>query len=130
MEDATSTQMLSMGSGVGGSAGILSIAVWAPLLAAFAGNCCLVNQRLQSVHSLSAPAPCLEQHQQQLADSDVPSSGEYIPGQRLHNLSGKSKPLLFRENLLCVSLCPLSPVLSLGTADGSLALSSWHPPCR
>lgn len=39
-------------------------------------------------------------------------------------------PLVFRQNFLCFSLCPLACVLSLGTTGKSLALSSWHPPFR
>ena len=38
--------------------------------------------------------------------------------------------LMFRGNLLCVSLCPLPLVLSLGTAGKSLAPSSSPPRCR
>ncbi|XP_074997864.1 armadillo repeat-containing protein 1 isoform X2 [Calonectris borealis] len=38
--------------------------------------------------------------------------------------------LLFRGNLLSSSVCPLRLVLSLGTTEKSLALSSLHPPFR
>ena len=34
--------------------------------------------------------------------------------------------LMFKRNLLCLSLCPLPLVLSLGTAEKSLAPSSLH----
>lgn len=38
--------------------------------------------------------------------------------------------LIFGRNFLCSSLCPLPLVLSLGTTEKSLALSSLHPPFR
>ncbi|PKU46071.1 gamma-aminobutyric acid receptor subunit alpha-4 isoform x1 [Limosa lapponica baueri] len=38
--------------------------------------------------------------------------------------------LMFRKNLLCFTLCLLPPVLSLGTTEKSLALSSLFPPIR
>jgi len=39
-------------------------------------------------------------------------------------LRGKKFFLMFRQNFLCFSLCPLSLVLSLGTTEKSLAPSS------
>ena len=45
-------------------------------------------------------------------------------------LRGKNFFLMFRRNFLCLSLCPLPLVLSLGTTEKSLAPSSWHPPLR
>jgi len=38
--------------------------------------------------------------------------------------------LMFRGNLLCVSLCLLHLVLPLGTSEKSLAPSSLHPPFK
>jgi len=43
-------------------------------------------------------------------------------------LRGKKFFLMFRQNFLCFSLCPLPLVLSLGTTEKSLAPSSWNPP--
>ena len=43
-------------------------------------------------------------------------------------LTVKKYFLMFRVNLLGFSLCPLPLVLSLGTAERSLAPSSSHPP--
>jgi len=40
------------------------------------------------------------------------------------NLRGKKFFLMFRRNFLCLSLCPLPLVLSLGTTEQSLAPSS------
>ncbi|KAK4817104.1 hypothetical protein QYF61_027967 [Mycteria americana] len=44
--------------------------------------------------------------------------------------TGKKCFLRFRRNLLCFSLCPLPLVLSLGTTEKTLALSSLQPPFR
>lgn len=38
--------------------------------------------------------------------------------------------LVFKGNILCSSLCPLPLLLSLGTTEKSLSLSSLHPPIR
>jgi len=46
------------------------------------------------------------------------------------SVTAKKCFLMFRGNLLCLSLCPLPLVLSLGATEKSLALSSLHPPFR
>ena len=73
------------------------------------------------------------------AQDRVQTAFEYLQGERLHNLFGnllqcsvtlvvKKCFLMFRGNLLW--FCPLPFVLSLGTTEKSLALSSLHPPFR
>jgi len=74
-----------------------------------------------------------QDHLQQVAQDLVQVSFEYLQGRRIHNLSGQPVPatlrvkkffLMFRQNFLFFSLCPLPLVLSLGTTEKSLAPSS------
>ena len=51
-------------------------------------------------------------------------------GQGSVTLRGKKFFLIFRQNFLCFSLCPLPLILLLCTTEMNLAPSSWHPPCR
>lgn len=50
--------------------------------------------------------------------------------QCLTTLTLKKFYILFRQHLLCFSLCPLFPVLSLSITGKSLTPSSFHPPFR
>ena len=70
-------------------------------------------------------------HPQQAAQDLVQVGLEYLQRRRLHNLPGQPVPvsvtlrgkkflLMFRRNFLCLSLCPLPLVLSLGTTEQSL----------
>ena len=72
-----------------------------------------------------------------VAKDHVQRDLEYFQGWRLLNLSGhpvqcsltltmKKGSLVFRQSLLCFTLCPMSLVLSQGTMQKSLA-SSHHP---
>lgn len=64
----------------------------------------------------------------------------YLQRERLHTLSGQSVPvfshshskffLMHKWNFSFTSFCLVPIVLSLGTTDESLALSSCHPPFR
>jgi len=80
----------------------------------------------------SSPTPLLKQgHLQQAAQDLVQADREGDSTTSLGSLfqcsvtlRGKKFFLMFRWNLLCFSLCPLPLVLSLGTTEKSLALSS------
>ena len=90
----------------------------------------------------SGPIPLLEQgNLEPVAQDRVQMAFELLQERRLYNLSGQpvvvlSHPhskkcfLMFRWTLLCVSLCSLPLVLSLGVTEKNLALSSLHPPFR
>jgi len=79
----------------------------------------------------SGPTHLLKQgHLQLIAKDHAQTSSEW----RHHNISGQSVPVLscphsekvfpgVEVNLLCFSVCPLPPVLLLGTTRKSLALS-------
>lgn len=57
----------------------------------------------------------------------------YLPGQPVPVVChphSKTFLLVFSQNFLCSSLCPLPLILSLGTTDKSVAPSSWQPPFR
>jgi len=83
-----------------------------------------------------SPAPLLKQgHLEQAAQNLVQVGLEYLQRRRLHSLPRQPVPVLchpqsedvlphVRQNFLCFSLCPLPLVLSLGTTEKSLALSS------
>ena len=65
----------------------------------------------------------------------ISKDGDYTPSpgnlcQSLVTLIVKKCFLMFRQSLLCFSLCPLPLVLSLGSTEKSLTPSSVHPSCR
>jgi len=74
-------------------------------------------------------------HPEQAAQDLVQVGLEYLQRRRLHHLPGQPGPVLrhpqreevlphVQLNFLCLSLCPLPLVLSLGTTEKSLAPSS------
>jgi len=63
-----------------------------------------------------------------LQGGDPTACGQPVP--LLHHLHSIEVLLLFERNLLCSSLCPLPPVLALGTTDKSLAPAPLRPPLR
>jgi len=82
----------------------------------------------------SNPTPLLKQGLLQQAAQDLVQAGlEYLQRRRLHNplwaacsralspFKVKKFFLMFRQNILCFSLCPLPLVLSLGTTEKCLA---------
>jgi len=84
----------------------------------------------------SGPTPLLQHgHLQLVAQDYVQMAFKYLQDWQLHNLSGqpvscltvKNCFLMFRGNLLCLILCPLPPVMSLGTPEKSLAPSFFAP---
>lgn len=90
--------------------------------------------------SSGLPAMLKQGHLQLGAQGRVQTAYEYLQGWRLCNLSlcnlcqcsvtltMQECFLMFRENFLCFRLCPLCLVLSLGTTEKNLALSSLHLP--
>jgi len=84
--------------------------------------------------------PLLKKGQLKPAAQDcVQMDFECLQGQRLHNLSGQPVPMLSHplsnnifflcsDEISCSSLCPLPPVLSLGSMEKSLAPSSHSLP--
>jgi len=84
----------------------------------------------------SSQTPLTRQgHLQQTVQDHIQADLEYLQIRRLHNPSGqllqcsvtlqvKKIFLMFRQNKLCFSLCPLPVVLLLGTTEKSLDPSS------
>lgn len=89
MEDATSTQMPSVGSGVGGSAQILSIAVWAPLLAALLAAAAWSTNTCSLFSSLLMLASAVP-HQLQLP-AQSRNSCSWLTGTVSHQAMGVSR---------------------------------------
>jgi len=106
--------------------------------------------RLEGTSGVIWSTPPLKQgHLEQAVQDHVQAVFEYLQGWRLHHLPGQPVPVLghshsekvfpdvqreppvfLRGNLLCFSLCPLPLVLSLGTTEKYLSLSSLHSPFR
>jgi len=90
----------------------------------------------------SGPTPLLKQGHLQQATQDLVQAGlEYLQRRRLHHLPGQPVPVLrhpqkeevlpqVQTELPMLQFVPAAPVLSLGTTEKTLALSSGHPPFR
>lgn len=87
---------------------------------------------------VTSPTPLKQGHLELLAHDQVRLGFGCLQGMRLHNFSGKLCQcsatfkvemcfLLFRQSLLCLSMCPLPSDLAMDTTEMSLAPSSFPP---